>query len=280
MSVNKASAPQAENSGVYHLQLKQGDVPPYVLLPGAPERTAVMARDWEDAAQVASYREYTTVVGRYKQMPIAAVSTGIGAAGSEIAIHELNTLGVHTCIRVGSTGSIVPEFDLGDLIIVTAAMRKDGTSDTYIDPAYPAVADFRVVRALQQACENLGFRYGFGIAYTVSSFYIGQGRPIQEDGSGYWPSHADRLLADLRGTGVTNIEMEAAGQFVVGNLHGMRMGAIMSVMANRVTDCWGDNGGEAKACLAASEALRILYEEDQKPGGELCIRRGFHFPKE
>ena len=38
-NMNKASAPKAENEGVYHLQLKPGDVPPYVILPGAPERT-------------------------------------------------------------------------------------------------------------------------------------------------------------------------------------------------------------------------------------------------
>ena len=34
--INKASAPKAENKGVYHLQLKKGDVPSYVILPGAP----------------------------------------------------------------------------------------------------------------------------------------------------------------------------------------------------------------------------------------------------
>ena len=57
-------------------------------------------------------------------------------------------------------------------------------------------------------------------------------------------------------------EMEAAGQFVVGRLHGMRMGAVMSVIANRTLDRWGDNGGEEKACRAASEAMRILSEWD------------------
>ncbi|HHX38280.1 MAG TPA: nucleoside phosphorylase, partial [Clostridiaceae bacterium] len=216
------------------------------------------------------------VVGVYKGSPVATVSTGIGAPSSEICIHELNTLGVHTCIRVGSTGSIVPEFDLGDLIIILGAVRGDGTSDSYIDPAFPAFADFRVVNALQQACETLGYRYGFGIAYTASSFYIGQARPLAEDGSGYWPSDKDHLIEDLRRAGVTNIEMEAAGQFVVGSLHGMRMGGIMSVLANRVTDRWGDNGGEERACRAASEALSILARADQNDHkSPFCVRKGF-----
>jgi len=75
-TVNRATAPKAANAGVYHLQLKPGDVPPYVILPGAPERTLKIARDWTDVKEVASYREYKTVSGKYKDMFIAATSTG------------------------------------------------------------------------------------------------------------------------------------------------------------------------------------------------------------
>lgn len=260
--LNKASAPKAKNEGVYHLQLKQGDVPGYVLLPGAPERCLVIAKEWENPREIASYREYKTVTGTYKGTPIACTSTGIGGPSSEICIHELNVLGVHTGIRVGTTGCIVPDFDLGDLIIPVACVRRDGTSITYIEPEYPAYADFYVVLALVAACERLGFRYGLGLDCTVGSFYIGQGRPLFEDGSGYWPSFAEKILPDLTAARVTNIEMETSGQFVVGRLHGMRMGAVLSVIANRVLDKWGDNGGENKACLAASEAVRILTEWD------------------
>jgi uridine phosphorylase len=269
---NKASAPKAGNEGVYHLRLRQGDVPGYIILPGAPERTSIIAKNWESPKEVASYREYKTVTGVYKGMDIGCTSTGIGAAGSEICIHELNTIGVHTCIRVGTTGCIVSDYDLGDLIIPVACFRKDGTSDTYVEPAYPAYADTYVVMALMEACERLGFKYGLGLGYSVASFYIGQGRPLSEDGSGYWPSFAERIIPDLETSGVTNIEMEAAGQFIVGKLHGMRMGAILSVISNRVLDRWGDNGGEEKSCLAATEALRILKEWDDQGEANVTLK--------
>ena len=267
--INKASAPKADNEGVYHLRLKKGDVPGYVLLPGAPERCPVIAENWDSAREVASYREYKTLAGTYKGTPIAVTSTGIGGPSSEICLHELNTLGVHTGIRIGSTGCIVPEFDLGDLIIPVGCYRKDGTSATYIEAEYPAYADFYVVLALVAACERLGYRYGLGLAYTSGSFYIGQGRPLNEDESGYWPSFAKNILPDLSAAKVTNIEMETAAQFVIGRLHGMRMGCILSVISNRVLDRWGDNGGEAKACLAACEAVRILSEWDSS--GEINV---------
>lgn len=263
MSVNKASAPKAANEGVYHLQLKEGDIPGYIIIPGSPERTMVIAENWENAEEIAFNREYKTVRGEYKGMPQAATSTGIGGPSSEIALHELNAVGVHTAIRVGTTGCIVPEFDLGDLIIPFATVRKDGTSQIYVEPEFPAFADHYVTMALIEACERLGFKYGLGIGYTVGSFYTGQGRPLNEDGSGYWPSFAKDIIPDLQQAGVTNIEMETSGQYVIGHIHGMRMGAILSVISNRVLDRWGNNGGEEKACLAASEALKILKEWDE-----------------
>jgi len=260
---NRASAPKATNEGVYHLQLKPGDVPAYVILPGAPERTALIAKNWTDVREVASCREFKTVAGVYDGMKQATTSTGIGGPSSEICIHELNLLGVHTCIRVGTTGSITPRFDLGDLIIPVACVRKDGTSASYVEPEFPAFADTRVVMALMQACEKLGFRYGLGLTYTVGSFYIGQGRPLAE-GGGYWPSFAEKIIPDLQQARVTNIEMETSAQYVVGYLHGMRMGAVLSVIANRVLDRWGDGGGEERACLAACEAMKILERQDRE----------------
>ncbi|MFS0974043.1 nucleoside phosphorylase [Enterococcus avium] len=261
---NKASKPLSDDERNYHIRLKKGDIPNYVLLPGAPERTTKIAEHWTDVEEVAFYREYKTVKGKYKGIDISCTSTGIGCASSEIAIHELNECGVHTAIRVGTTGCIVPEYDLGDLIIPIACIRKDGTSNIYVEPEFPAFADPVVIRALAQACENLGYKYGYGLDYTVGSFYIGQGRPLDEEGKAYWPSWADDIIPDLQQKKVTNIEMETAGQFVVGYLHGMRMGAILSVISNRVLDRWGDNGGEEKACKAASEAIKILQEWEKE----------------
>ena len=220
----KASAPTEDNA-VYHIRLKKGDVPRYVIIPGDPGRTKKIASFWDNAEELASYREYHTIRGDYKGMPIAATSTGIGCPGAEICIHELNEVGVDTCIRVGTTGSITDKFECGDLIIPIAAVRKDGTSDWYVEKEYPAFADPEIVMALAEACHRLGFTYGFGLVYTVGSFYIGQGRPLSE--KGYWPSWAKDIVPDLQQAGVTNIEMDTAGQLVVGYLHGMRMGFIV-----------------------------------------------------
>lgn len=258
---NKASAPKS-GEAMYHIRCKKGDVAPYVILPGDPGRGDKIASFWEERKEIASYREYHTISGKYKGMPISASSTGIGCPGAEISIHELNQVGAETCIRVGTTGCITDRFNCGDLIIPVAAIRKDGTSDWYVEKEYPSFANQEVVMALAEACHRLGFNYGFGLVYTVGSFYIGQGRPLSEHG--YWPSWASKIIPDLQQAGVTNIDMDTAGQYIVGYLHGMRMGAVLSVISNRVTDEWGDHGGEMRACQVASEAMLILKEWDEK----------------
>jgi uridine phosphorylase len=270
---NTATAPTDGDGRVYHLRLKEGELPPYVILPGDPGRTEKIASHWDGAKELAFNREYRTFAGSYKGVPIATTSTGIGAPSSEICIHELCVLGVHTCIRIGTTGSISGDLDLGDIVIDTASVRKDGTSASYIEPEYPAAADPIVTMAMMQACENLGYSYGLGIGYTASSFYIGQGRPLSGGGGDYNPSFISHMLDDMETAGIANIEMEAAGQFVVGRLHGMRMGGMFAVVSNRESDEFGDYGGVEKTVLVASEAVAILSAWDS--GGRIELSLDF-----
>ncbi len=247
---------------MYHIRCRQGDLPPYVLLPGDPDRTYRIAQFWEESEEIAFYRQFRTIRGLYRGCPIATTSTGIGTTAGEICLHELSKVGVKTCIRVGTTGSISPSLTCGDLIITTAAVRRDGTSDLYVPPGFPAVANAEVVMALVQACEELGFRYGLGIICSTASLYLGQGRPLDEEG--YWPSWAEHTLPDLQAAGVLNFDTDSAGLFVVGHIHSLRVGTICAVIADRVRNRRGDDGGEARACQAACEAVRILQDWERQ----------------
>ena len=45
----------------YHLKVDDGDVAPFVLLPGDPGRVPLVAATWDDAREVARNREYVPV---------------------------------------------------------------------------------------------------------------------------------------------------------------------------------------------------------------------------
>ena len=65
-------------------------------------------------------------------------------------------LGIKNFIRVGTTGSIQKDVELGDLVINKAAVRLDGTSQHYAPLNFPAVASFELTLACsrqQKVCQ-------------------------------------------------------------------------------------------------------------------------------
>jgi uridine phosphorylase len=254
-STRRADAPTNETGAQYHLHLSPGQIPATVLMPGDPGRVQLMQATWDDGVELAFHREYRSARGTYKGVDIGAISSGIGAPSLEIATHEFAVIGGKTVIRVGTCGALRAEIAPGDLIVPLAAVRRDGTADRYLPVEHPAFADPEVSMALVEACERLGFRYHVGIVCSVGSFYVGQERPVT---GGFWQSGVDGLIDDLRAAGVDCLEMECSALFVLARLFGMRSGAILGAVANRVTNAFGDNGAEERTIAAANEAVVIL----------------------
>lgn len=243
----------------YHIACAPGDVAPYVLLPGDPDRTARISSTWDEVRFRASHREYVTHTGRYKGVELSCTSTGIGGPSISVALEELFRVGAHTFIRVGTTGAIQPDIEVGDLIISSGAVRLDGASKTYVDESYPAFADLEVTTALIEAAEALGVKYHVGVTASADSFYTGQGRPGY---NGYQPSRSAESLVDLKRAGILNFEMEAATLFVVARLYGGRAGAITAVIAQRETGEFKPDAGVDDEIRVADEAIKILHEWD------------------
>jgi len=244
-----------ENERQYHLEVAPGDVAETVLLPGDPDRVDVVTDRWDDAETVATHREYRTATGTYEDAPLSVTSTGIGSPSAAIAVEELARVGAETFLRVGSCGAIHPEISVGDLVITTGAVRGEGTSEEYVRPEYPAVADHAVVSALVAAAERLGYDYHCGITLSTDSFYAGQARPGFE---GFEAPGSDSLLDDLRAANVKNIEMEASAVLTLANLYGLRAGAVCTAFANRTTGEFRTEG-EGRAAEVGSLAAALLH---------------------
>lgn len=241
----------------YHIACRSGDLAEYLLVPGDPDRVPKIAGFWDSAREISCKREFRSFTGSYKGVPISAISSGIGPACMAIVINEASAIGVHTFIRVGSSGAIQKGIDCGDLIISSAAVRLDGTSNCYIMPEYPATASYEVLLALIEAAESLGIKnYHVGITATTSDFYAGQGRPTKT-------KTAD-LLQILREAGVLNFEMETATLYALVNLYGLRAGAVCAVYSNRCNGEFKPGAGEENAIKVANEAVKIIHEWDEE----------------
>jgi uridine phosphorylase len=157
------------------------------------------------------------MTGTLDGTPVTVMSSGMGSPAVAIGVEELRSAGVHTVIRVGTTGAIAPGPRLGDAIIVHGAVRQEGTSRAYVDLAYPAVADLDVVNALRDAARRMEHPYHVGIVASSDAYY----------GDAFRGDAAFAGLEELRRSRVLAIEMEASALFVVGRLHGMRTGCVL-----------------------------------------------------
>ena len=152
-----------------HIRLSKEQAAPHVLLPGDPQRLDRIAECLEDVKELAYNREYRSLRGVYKGVPVMAVSTGIGGASAAIAVEELVRIGVRNMIRIGSCGALQKGIRLGDLILVNGAVRDDGASVTYVDSIYPAIPDTELLAACMMSAEELGAKFHVGIARTAST---------------------------------------------------------------------------------------------------------------
>jgi uridine phosphorylase len=208
----------------YHIRLQPGDVGDYVLLPGDPDRVLRIGRHLENPQEVVFHREYRTVTGTYKGLRVSATSTGIGCPSAAIAVEELANIGVRGVVRVGSTGALQPHLRIGDLVITTASMKNEGTSNFYVPAGFPAVADHFLTHALYEAALDQLSRHQskvyLGVSVSDDAFY------------GETPEYIKKLNSYK----VLNVEMESSAIFTIAHLRGLVAAMVCAVSGNLVTD--------------------------------------------
>ncbi|WP_080835282.1 nucleoside phosphorylase [Cohnella massiliensis] len=252
-----ADFPMYDGDKVPHLRISEGQVAPYVLLPGDPARVDLIGGLFDSYEIVGANREFKIGTGDFKGDSVSVCSTGIGGPSTEIAVLELLQLNAKCLLRIGGTAAIQEGIDCGDLIINTGSVRLGGSTNHYARPEYPALAHYAVVQALIEACKELGYRYHLGIGATTSSFYNGQGRSVSRH------NYSENIIEEMQGLGVLNLEMESETILTLASLMGAYAGTLLVVHANRATNKWLVDYEESqlKLCKAALRAVQILIHK-------------------
>lgn len=259
--------------------LDSGEVAKYVLISGEPERVPKIAALLKDSRQVLCIREYNIFEGTLEGKRVTVASTGIGGPSTAILIEELANLGADTFIRIGTSGGIADGLRKGDFVISTAAIRADGTSRSYVWPEYPASANHEVTLALIRAAMRSKARFTVGVTFSVDGFYS-ENKVLGENDSmismshgGYMLKEREYRLRDVKMMGAKNIEMENATLFTLGNLFGLRTGAICivsDVVPWHPTEKIVDFEKNVSKCIQVGiEGLRTLIRWDKQKGRAL-----------
>jgi uridine phosphorylase len=198
-----------------HIMCGVGDVAKYVLIPGDPRRVEMIASFLDESWKGADYRGFVTYTGKKGGVGISVCSTGIGCPSAAIAVEELARIGAQVFIRVGTTGALQENVNIGDIVVASAAVRADGTSKIYAPLEFPAVADFDVSAALLEAAKKTKRKIHFGVVASTDAFY-GNHKNLE-----LW----SRL-------GVLAVEMESSAIFTIAALKRLKAGSILAVDGN------------------------------------------------
>jgi len=220
-------------SDVFHLGLTKSmlDGASLAIVPGDPARVKRIAELMEGATFLASHREYTSYLAYLDGKAVVICSTGIGGPSVSIAVEELAQLGVTTFLRVGTTGAIQPQVNVGDVIVTQAAVRLDGASLHFAPMEYPAVADFTCTTAMVSACRDAGIEPHVGITASSDTFYPGQER--YDTVSGRVTRQFKGSMKQWQELGVLNYEMESSTLFTMCASQGWRAACVAGVIVNR-----------------------------------------------
>ncbi len=264
---------------VYHLALSEETIQgaKIALLPGDPFRSPLIA---ERIAQsyggpkpdrpLAHKREYCSYLTDIMGTKVLVTSTGIGGPSASIAIDELAQLGLHTFVRVGTTGAIQDQIAVGDVIITSGSVRLDGASVQYAPIEYPAVAHHEVLQALIEAAAaltpSLGIHCHVGITASTDTFYQGQER--HESFSRDVPRDFQGMTEEWRRLHVLNYEMESSTLLTLCSVFGLRGGCVTGVIGSRATEerITPENlrRGEDHAVQVGIKAIELLIRSPSK----------------
>lgn len=202
-----------------------------VLLPGDPGRALALAQTLlEEPKMFNHHRGLWGYTGRAPDGELLSIqATGMGGPSAAIVLAELIALGARRAIRVGTCGALVPELDLGALVIGREAICADGTSRALSGgervSADPQLTELLMAHAPEAAV---------GTVLSVDLFYDEDRRPPRRD--------------------ALVIEMEAAALFAVGAASGVQVGCVVAV-----TDSFDEEGKRARlddhGLLAAAERM-------------------------
>lgn len=252
------------DGSVYHLAMRPEQLGDLMFVVGDPGRVEAISRHFEQVEHRTHNREFVAHTGRYNDVSVTALSTGIGTDNIDIVLNELDAL-VNIdlekrepkqttrslrIVRLGTCGALQEDIPVDSRIVSAFGVGLDNVLHYY---AYEhSDRELRLLQDLVGATEwpdNLPYPYvaqgdarlvetmgrdnHVGITITAGGFYGPQGRQLR-----LLPSVGDlneRLTAFSHGElRATNFEMETSALYGLGGMLGHRTCTVCTVVANRL----------------------------------------------
>ncbi|MCZ6625334.1 MAG: hypothetical protein O7B35_14080 [Deltaproteobacteria bacterium] len=195
------------------LGVKAGSLAPCALIPGPKERSQMLLGALEKPIKNFSFLDYEMYTGSHNGKRVTVGNGGRYAPDAALTTEILCAGGVESLIRIGSCGALQEKIKIGDLIIVTGALRGEGTTTYYVPKSFSTVPHPEIVGALTEAAKSLKVRYHLGWLYTTDALF----------------QETPDLIAELEQQGVSGIDMVTSAFLTIAQVRNKKAGAILAV---------------------------------------------------
>ena len=203
-------------TGTPHIEAPMGDFAETVLMPGDPLRAKALAENHlEDVKLVNSVRNMLGFTGTFNGKPVSIMGSGMGMPSISIYAHELfDYYGVKQIIRVGTCGGLLPDMQVGDLVLASAASTDSAMNQQRFSGwDYSAGADFELLNRVHDKAVQRGLKIRVGNVFASDWFY-----------------HPDEAFIDkVQKMGILALDMESAALYALAQQHNRRALTILSV---------------------------------------------------
>lgn len=229
------------------LGLKADSLGPYALIPGPKERSQMMLGTLNNPTKDFTFLDYEMHTGTIDGKRVTVGNGGRFAPDTAMTTEILCAAGVEWLIRIGSCGSLQDHVKIGDLVIVTGAVRGEGTTSYYVAKSFSTVAHPEIVNALKRAAETLKVRYHLGWIFTTDALF----------------QETPELIQELNQQQVSSIDMVTSTFLTIAQLRKKKAGAILAVSDECLHGKFGFRdplflAAEEKMVEVAENALRYL----------------------
>ena len=195
------------------LGLKVDSLGPYALIPGPKERSQMLLGLLHTPVKNFTFLDYEMHTGAIDGKRVTVGNGGRFAPDTAMTTEILCAAGAQSLIRIGSCGSLQEHVKIGDLVIVTGAIRGEGTTSYYVPKNFSTIADPDMVEALKAAAESLNVRHHLGWIFTTDALF----------------QETPELIQELNEQKVTSIDMVTSTFLTIAQLRKKKAGAILAV---------------------------------------------------
>ena len=195
------------------LGVKAGSLAPYALIPGPKERSQMILAALKNARKNFSFLDYEMHTGTHDGRQVTVGNGGRYAPDTAITTEILCAAGVESLIRIGSCGSLQEDIRIGDLVIVTGALRGEGTTSYYVPKNFSTLSHPEIVGALTEAAKSLNVRYHLGSVFTTDALF----------------QETPELIQELEQQKVSGIDMVTSTFLTVAQVRHKKASAILAV---------------------------------------------------